>query len=207
MKKIVINGGDFYKAFLVASKQNVSLNANEFLTLVNNPKSDTIYLFEVTRTPESDIEIHNGAYIVYNKERDFESPARYTARVNNPANPIMIKSMGYAITISVDVYEIKEFVPVKCYIPGTNAYDFINDLEASSFQFPIFQSGKKYEVKLTPLYSGKVAYYQGGLQYQNDNAVENETYVFQYTATSADNPYLRDWVGGHQLYVEINEVL
>ena len=208
MKKIIINGGEFYKAFLVANYENVSLSANTFMTLVEIPKPGTKYLFEITRTPQSDIAIYNGgAYIVTNPYNECESPAKYTARINSSGSPILIKSYNTAITISVAVYEIRSFVSVKIPIVGSSAYDFVGAEKASIYQFPILESGKTFKVKLTPLYSGAIAFYHHGVQYQNDNAVANTVYEFEFTSDGDTYPmYIRDWSDTtNQCYIEINE--
>ena len=206
MKKIVVNGGNFYEAFLVAKFENVSLAANTFMTLVDTPNSDYLYLFEVTRTPQSDLAIHNGKYVVTNQSGEYAENENYSCRVYSTSSPILLKSFNTGITISVNVYQCKKYVPVRLPITGSSAYDYIGSEKATIYQFPLFESGKTYSVKVTTLYSGHFAFYQDGLRYENENAVENTTYSFEYTATGSGTPYIRDWSNNtNHILLEINE--
>ena len=206
MKKIIVNGGEFYKLYQVYSAtKNFSANAQ---TALFNVRKDVIYRIEVDNTTDR-FDLYNGQYLAQKTQGRLyvsNNKAIYTVRAYQ--NGTLYMRYANAMTgINIAAYEVEKYDKFVVAPAQTTAYSLNN---GSYFQYmqPVPEAGQKYHCKFTTNYNGQFALYS------SNNAVlisptactEGQTFELDYTAV-ANNGYMqvRSFASGNPIAVKINK--
>lgn len=206
MKKIIVNGGEFYKLYQVYNAtKNFSANAQ---TALFNVRKDVIYRIEVGNTTDK-FDLYNGQYLAqkaYSRLYVSNNKAIFTVRAYQ--NGTLCMRYANAMTgINIAAYEVEKY---DNFIVTPNIATAQSLKVGSYFIYmqPVPEAGQKYHCQFTTNYNGKFALYG------SDNTVlisptactEGQTFELDYTAV-ANEGYLqvRSFASGNPITVKINK--
>lgn len=208
MKKIIIQGGNFYELFKIKSYRNVSMSAGTFIELLSASDVDItkIYMLKVKCTNENQLFVYNNpSYIAKSNDR-YGTDYSLTFKCGTLNKPLLAKFVNTDDAVDFDLYEVKKYTEVSIYAGNTVAFDPINTNQVCLNQFPSISSGKKYHFKVRPLYSGNFAIYQNNTIVKDlTGVVSEQTYEFDITSAGTSFIY-RTWTAGTSVWISINEV-
>lgn len=207
MKKIIIQGGNFYELFKIKSYRNVSMSAGTFIELLSASDVDItkIYMLKVKCTNENVLKVYNEPSYVARSNDMYGTDYTLTFKCGTLNKALKAKFTNHDVA-DFDLYEVKKYTEVFIYIDGTVLFDPIHSEQVSLNQFPSISSGKKYHFIVRPLYSGNFTIYQNNTSVKDlTGVVPGQTYEFDITSAGTSFTY-RTFEAGRSVWVSINEV-
>lgn len=207
MKKIVIQGGEFYKLFEVYNEtKNFTANTQVSLMDIQVGK---LYRVEVSNTTDR-FSLYNGAYLVqanYGGMLVENGKAVYTIRPYQNGTLYMRYTDG-ASNVNVVIYEVSKYGKMK-FVPSlASAQSIIGQASAYLYNQPVPVSGKTYHIEMEFQYSGNFALYgSNSTALISPRSVSVGTIItYDYTAV-ANNGYVqvRTYAAGNVINITVNE--
>lgn len=206
MKKIIVNGGEFYKLYQVYSAtKNFSANAQ---TALFNVRKDVIYRIEVDNTTDK-FDLYNGQYLE-NKaaSRLYVSNNKAIFTVRAYQNGTLYMRYANAMTgINIVAYEVEKYDKFVVTPNVAIAYS-LNWGSYFIYVQPVPEAGQTYHCQFTTNYNGQFALYgsNNAVLINPTTCTEGQTFELDYTAV-ADNGYMqvRSFASGNPIAVKINK--
>ena len=194
MKKIVINGGNFYKLYQVYTVTR-NFSANTATALLDGTTEGTIYRFEVSNTSDS-FTLHNGSQTIAGGTNSGGpvvegGNAVYIARMKSD-NSVSIRFASAVSNVTVTIYEVFKYGDFMFKATSTTGNSLKGYSSCNEYLQPVPKSGDVYHFEFTPQYDG---YFH---LYGSDNTVlidktactSGQKITYNYTAVS-DGGYVQ----------------
>lgn len=208
MKKIIINGGEFYKLHRVYSA-TINFSANTQTALLNI-KAGQLYRVESSLTTAR-YDLYNGVYLVSRGQSAVvleDGKATYTARGYQDST-LYMRYAEAQTSVVVEVYEVTKYATFDEYFPYGAVTAIIGSNDYYKYLQPTMVSGKTYHYEFTPLYDGKFSLYDSDSTaiVTNQACTNGQTFSYDYTAVANDG-YLkwRSFVNAVRVLIKANEV-
>lgn len=206
MKKIIVNGGEFYKLYQVYNAtKNFSANAQ---TVLFNVRKDVIYRIEVDNTTDK-FDLYNGQYLVrkeYSRLYVSNNKAIYTVRAYQDG--VLYMRYANAMTgITITAYEVVKYDNFIVTPNVATAFSLNWGLYFKYMQ-PVPEAGQTYHCKFTTNYNGQFALYGSDdtVLISPTACTEGQTFELDYTAVANDGYMrVRSYASGNPITVKINK--
>lgn len=208
MKKIVIQGGEFYKLFEVYNETK-EFAANQQTALMDI-QVGKLYRVEVSNITDR-FSLYNGEYLAminYGGLVVENGKAVYTVRAHKNGT-LYMRYVNGASNVNVVIFEIQKYGKFKYVSKLTTAEYILGEANAFLYVQPIPVSGKTYHIEIEFKYDGDFALYGSDnvLLIPIRNVSVGTIITYDYTAVN-DNGYVqvRMFGEGKAINITVNEI-